>query len=137
MRYLGVDYGSRYIGLAMGDDESYLAMAFDTVLEKDLKRQLAVIEQIVLDEDIDQVIVGYPLSLDGGESDQTTETITFITELSGKLGIPVEKEDERLTSQFAQKLIEDAEGSSNQDEHAHAAASVLQTYLDRMRNEGS
>lgn len=135
MRYLGVDYGSSYIGLAIGDDESNLAMAFDTVREKDLDRQLAVIEQIVLDEDINEVVVGFPLNLEGEESHQAAETVSFITELSGKLGIPVEREDERLSSRFAQVLIEEAEGSGNQDEHALAAASILQTYLDRMKNE--
>jgi len=134
MRYLGIDYGSRYIGLAMGDDDSHMAMAFDTILEKDRKRQLAVIEQIVLDEGIGHVVVGYPLSLDGGESEQSAETLTFITELSGVLGIPVDREDERLTSQFAQTLIKEAEGASAQDEHAHAAASILQTYLDKKKS---
>ena len=135
MRYLGVDYGASYIGIAVGDDETNLAMAFDTIQESDMKRQLAVIEQIVLDEDIDQVVVGYPISLDGGESEQSAETLSFITELSGKLAIPVEREDERMSSQFAQALMKEADGAGNQDEHALAAASILQTYLDRMRTE--
>lgn len=131
MKYLGVDYGTSYIGLAIADDESKLALPFDTVREKKLEAQLSVIEQIVLDEDIDQVVVGYPLTLEGGESEQAALTISFITELSGKLSIPVEKEDERLSSQFAQALIQDAEGSGAHDEHALAAASILQTFIDR------
>lgn len=134
MRYLGIDYGSTYIGLAMGDDESYLSLPFDTIVEKNFEKQLSAIEQIVIDEGVDHIILGYPLTLGGGESDQTAETLSFLTELSGKLSIPVEKEDERLTSQFAQALQRDYAGGSH-DEHALAAASILQTYLDRMKNE--
>ena len=131
MKYLGVDYGSSYIGLAMADSDSKMALPFDTVRENDLNKQLAVIEQIVLDEDIDFIVVGYPLTLDGGESEQSAETISFITALGGKLSIPVEKEDERLTSKFAQTLIREADGAGGHDDHALAASSILQTYIDR------
>lgn len=132
MRYLGIDYGTSYIGIAIGDTDSNLALPFDTIRETKLEAQLAVIEQIVFDEDIQGVVVGYPLTLEGGESEQAALTISFITELSGKLSVPVEKEDERLTSQFAQALIKEAEGEGGHDEHALAAASILQTYLDRI-----
>jgi putative Holliday junction resolvase len=131
MKYLGIDYGKAYIGLAVGDDESNLALPFDTIRETNVDRQLSVIEQIVLDEGIDMVIIGYPLTLEGGESEQTAETMSFLTELSGKISIPVDKEDERLTSQFAQALEKEAEGEGLHDEHALAAVGILQTYLDR------
>lgn len=133
MKFLGVDYGTAYIGLSMGDDESSMALPFDTIRETDIERQMAAIEEIVFDEDIDCVIVGYPLTLKGGESEQAAQTISFLTELSGRLSIPVEKEDERLSSQFAQALLREADGYGNQDEHALAATSILQTYLDRRK----
>ena len=135
MRYLGIDYGSTYIGLSVGDDESFLALPFDTIIEKNFEKQLSSIEQFVIDENIDHVVIGYPLTLEGGESDQSAETLSFLTELSGKLSVPVDKEDERLSSKFARALQRDYSGGSH-DEHALAAASILQTYLDRIKNEG-
>lgn len=133
MRYLGIDYGSSYIGLAMGDDESFLALPFDTVEEKDLERQLKTVVQLVLDEGVDVVIVGYPLTLDGGQSEQTSRSLDFIEELAGRVSIEVLKEDERLTSSFAQSLKKDYEGGKH-DEHALAAAAILQTHLDRKKH---
>jgi putative holliday junction resolvase len=131
MRYLGIDYGSANIGLAMADSDSKMAMPFDTIRENEMKKVIAIIEQIIIDEDIDHIVVGYPLTLEGSESAQSAETISFITELSGTLSIPVDKEDERLTSKFAQTLIREAEGSGGHDDHALAASSILQTFIDR------
>lgn len=130
MRYLGIDYGTTYIGLSLGDDESNLATPFDTIRETDFERQLSQIEQLVLDESIDAIVVGYPLTLEGGESEQSAMTMDFITELSGKLSVPVHREDERLSSKYAQKLKQDYDGGSH-DEHALAATTILQTFLDR------
>ena len=58
MKYLAIDYGSTYLGFAMGDDDSKLAVPFDTHKEKDLDRQLALVQQIVLEEDVD-VVAGF------------------------------------------------------------------------------
>lgn len=134
MKYLGIDHGLSAIGLAMGDSDSNLALPYDTIKESSLDKQLAVIEQIILDEDVDAIIVGYPLTLEGAESQQSAETMSFITELSGKVSIPVEREDERLTSKFAQTLMNEAGGAGHHDDHALAATSILQTFLDRNRN---
>ncbi len=134
MRYLGIDYGSSYIGLAVGDNESFFAVPMDTIREKDLERQLASVVQVVMDEEINHIVVGYPLTLEGGQSEQTSRILDFIEELSGRVSVPVEKEDERLTSAFAQSLKQDYNGGAH-DEHALAAAAILQTYLDRKRNQ--
>ena len=132
MKYLGVDHGTKYIGLAMGDDETKLALPYDTITESDIKRQISAIEQIVLDEGVDKVVVGYPLTLEGTEDEQAGVTLSFITELSGTLSIPIEREDERLTSKFAQTLQHEA-GGDIYDEHALAATLILQSYIDRQR----
>jgi putative Holliday junction resolvase len=132
MRYLGIDYGLTSIGLAMGDEDTNLALPFDTVRETNLERQLASIVQLVKDEDIDAVVVGYPLTMAGGESAQAEQTLSFLSELAARTSIPVHREDERLTSAFARRLMQDHEGLSH-DEHAVAAATILQTYLDRKK----
>lgn len=131
MRYLGIDYGLTHVGLALGDDESYLATIYDFFDETDLDKQVANIEEIVIQESIDEVVVGYPLTLQGGKSKQTAMTIDFIDKLSGTISIPVNREDERLTSQQSKKLL--LETGTNTNEHALAAATLLQTFLDRKR----
>lgn len=130
MKYLGVDYGTSFIGLAMGDDESRLALPYDTIEERDQKQQVALIEQIVGDESVEEIVVGLPISLEGEEEEQAAATDLFISELSNRLGIPVHREDERFSSQLAQRQMQEETGGKF-DEHALAAAAILQTFLDR------
>lgn len=132
MRYLGIDYGSSYLGLAVGDSDSFLSLPYDTIAEKDLEQQLLQIESIIADEQIDSVVVGFPLTLEGTESPQTEKTLSFINELSGKIGIPVEREDERLTSKLGATLQQEFPGGKY-DDHALAATSILQVFLDRLK----
>lgn len=130
MKYLGIDYGLAYLGLAIGDDESRLAVPMDTIHETDFKSQLATIEQIVSDEEIDAVVVGYPLTTDGEEGEQAQHTVTFMNELSKRIDAEVHRQDERFSSEFAQRQkMEDPDGKY--DEHALAAAFILQGFLDR------
>jgi len=131
MRYLGIDYGLANIGLAVADDETLLSVPFDTIRETDFERSLKQIVQLVQDEEIDAVVVGYPLTLAGGESEQAAKTIDFLDELGPRLSVPVHKEDERLTSSFARTLLRDDSGGKY-DEHALAAAAILQSFLDRL-----
>ena len=131
MKYLGIDFGSSYIGLAMGDSDARLALPYDTIAEKDKKQQVALIEQVIADEEIDEIVVGLPLSLEGEEEDQAEATERFIGDLSNEIDLPVHREDERFTSQLAQRLqAEDSGGKF--DEHALAAAAILQTFLDKI-----
>lgn len=130
MKYLGIDYGLAYLGLAIGDDESRVAVPLDTIRETDLARQVATIEQIVADEEIESVVVGNPLTLDGEEQEQAERTLTFVNDLSRRIGIDVHREDERFSSDFAQRQkLEAPDGKY--DEHALAAAFILQAFLDR------
>lgn len=130
MKYLGIDHGEANIGLAVADDETNLAVPYDTLLETDLERQLDAVSQIVLDEDIGTVIVGFPLTMEGKAGHQADITLNFITELEGRLAVPVKREDERLSSKLASQVAKELQGQTG-DEHALAAASILQTYLDR------
>lgn len=130
MKYLGIDYGAAYLGLAVGDDESRLAVPMDTIHETDFKSQVATIEQIIADEEVEAVVVGYPLTTDGEEGKQAEATLVFISELSKRVDAEVHRQDERFSSEFAQRQkMEDPDGKY--DEHALAAAFILQGFLDR------
>ncbi len=116
MNYLGIDYGKSKIGLAIARDGVKVAIPFCIVSDvKDIKR-------VVDEEFIDEIVVGYPLSLTGEKGPQAREVDVFIQRL-GKFGIPVSRQDERFSTRAAQ--------SKGQDDSS-AAALILQTYLDRI-----
>lgn len=134
MKILAVDYGQKWIGLALSDDDRKLAFAYKT-LENDSKT-FAVLNEIVKKEEICKIIIGLPLNKKMKPTRQTAETENWAGELIEKVATPtlsgrspdwnvgVDFENEILTSKAADKL-----GAKNQ--HAAAAAIFLQSYLDR------
>lgn len=118
MNYLGIDYGQAKIGLAKAASEVPIAIPFSVLKNK--ATFLEDLENIVAVEDINQIIVGYPLSLAGEVGKQAKEIDSFIEKLRF-LSIPIAKQDERFSSKSAV-----AKG----DDDASAATLILQTYLD-------
>ncbi len=130
MRILGIDHGLAHLGLASGDTESKLALPLDTIHEKELEQQVATVADIVLEEDVEAIVVGFPLSMEGDALEQAEKTQEFIDALAEVVKIPIHQEDERFSSEFAKRQKqEDPDGKF--DEHALAAAAILQTYLER------
>lgn len=129
MKVFCLDYGERYIGLAISDDEGRLALRYGVIDQKE-KNGLDEIARVVVDEEIEQVLVGIPLGLAGQETNQTRVARAFMETLRSKLAvnIPVEGVDETLTSVEAAQTIA-AEGGKAIDEHAEAARLMLEGYL--------
>lgn len=118
MNYLGIDYGEKKIGLSKASSELPIAVPFKIVAsDRDV---IAQIKDIVASESVDEIVVGYPLSLSGEAGAQTKVVDEFITQLS-LLGKPVHKQDERFSTRAAV--------SAGQDDGS-AAALILQMYLD-------
>ncbi|MFH1171314.1 MAG: Holliday junction resolvase RuvX [bacterium] len=126
MTVLGIDYGSVRVGLAISDERGRLAVPSETLTPKSESELLFTIQQIVREKGVGKIVVGLPLALSGRETEQTRQTLQFIQGLQTRLSIPVETEDERLTSVEAARGGVDA---STKD--ARAAALLLQNYLDR------
>ncbi len=125
-KILGVDYGTKNIGLAISDREQRQAFAYQTL--KMNEGLFEEIKQICQKELIDKIIVGLPLSLKGGYTQKTEEVMFFVQALEANVSaVIVEVEDERLSSVEADKL-----GSPNgRDEEA--ARIILQQYLDKAK----
>ncbi|MGB0757776.1 MAG: Holliday junction resolvase RuvX [Patescibacteria group bacterium] len=117
---LGIDYGQRKIGLAIGVGS--VASPY-TILEN-TDSLLPEIETIVKDENIGRIVVGLPVSFQKQDTESTKQAEDFIQELATTVSVPVESVDETLTSKQAQRL-----GAGSKDD-ATAAALLLQTYLD-------
>lgn len=126
MAVLGIDYGSKRIGLALSDSETKLARPFMTIANDDsLLHQLGL---ICSKESIDTIVVGLPRGLDGQDTAQTQITQRFVDTLKAHQLIPVKTIDEAVTSELAkEKLGKDAKV---EDIDMHAAAIILQDYLD-------
>lgn len=130
MKYLGIDHGEKRIGLAIGDDETYIATPFETVEAGSLKETVATITLLIKEENIEKIVLGLPITLSGEESGQAEIVRKFGAVLEKESGLKVEYEDERRSSKAAEGLTK---GLNMENKDAVAAMVILQSYLDRLR----
>jgi putative Holliday junction resolvase len=127
VRVLALDYGSARCGCAISDPTGTIVTPLQPVARPASKRGLTALRELALERDAELVLVGLPLSLSGGDSEQTRETRTFAERLSRRIGegIPVELYDERFTTRIAQRM----EGRFSASEDSRAAALLLESWL--------
>ena len=124
MRVLALDYGSARCGCALCDPTETVVTPLDPVARAGTHAGLARITALVREREAERVVVGLPLSLDGGDSAQTVEARDFAARLAEAIApVPVEMHDERLTTRLAQR----APGRAS--EHSRAAAHLLEGWL--------
>lgn len=130
MKFIGIDYGARKIGIALADDQTKLALPFKVIEETDRQKQIKEIAAIAEQERADKIVIGLPLSKKGEQTAQTRAVKDFVRQLTAGLPgqTPIDWEDERLTTKLGGKLIKEV-GKGPED--AVAAALILQSYLDR------
>jgi putative holliday junction resolvase len=131
MKILGIDYGTKRIGLAISDETHTLARELDIL---DPKKFWLTIKDLVHNEGIERVIIGLPLNMSGGETDTTRNVQEFSDRLEKLLtqeeqSVPVEFMDERLSSVMAEHM---PGGKKSVD--SLAAQIILQNYLDKAKN---
>ncbi|MBI2459329.1 MAG: Holliday junction resolvase RuvX [Parcubacteria group bacterium] len=123
MKYLGIDWGEKRIGLALADSETKLATPFKTA------GSVEEVARIVASERIDLVVLGKPISITNYQLPITNEKYNkFIVDLKSKIKARLEMVDERLSSQAADALVGHKKIKSSRDEIA--AMIILQSYLD-------
>ena len=127
MRALALDYGSARTGVAVSDVTGTLARPLCVVERAGSDAGLARVAELVAEHAAEIVVVGLPLTLRGQRGAQARETEVFVTALRGRLGVPVETEDERFTTTLAQQ------SGGRAPEDALAAAHLLQGWLERDR----
>ncbi len=132
MRVLALDYGSARCGVAVSDPSGVLATPLEPVLKPRGRRGMGEILARVREVQAERVIVGLPLSLSGGDTDQTREARAFAAVLERRLdGVQVELYDERFTTRLAQRDGESGGRSPRASEDSRAAAHLLSSWLDR------
>ncbi len=124
MTYLGIDYGLRYVGLALGDDETHMAMPYKTI-DQTHEHLFDTLQKVIKDEGVDVCVVGMPFH-QGESREQEDHTRAFIEGLRA-LSLPIHEWNEQFTSQESQRRIREG---STADEHSIAAMLILQSYFD-------
>jgi putative Holliday junction resolvase len=131
MRVLALDHGEARCGCALSDPSGTLASPLEPVARPDSRAGLARLVALVREREVAEVVVGLPLRLDGGESEQTASARRFAARLAERLaplGVPVALLDERLTTRQARA----SGGASSED--SRAAAHLLESWLARAGN---
>ena len=129
-RVLALDYGSARCGAALSDPTGTLATPIEPVERPGSDAGLARIAELVREREVETIVVGLPLTLAGGESEQTAEARAFAERLAEIVApVPVRLHDERLTTAQARR----AGGSASED--SRAAAHLLEAWLDAADSE--
>ncbi|MBI1826824.1 MAG: Holliday junction resolvase RuvX [Planctomycetes bacterium] len=135
MRYLGIDYGQKRIGLAVGDSQSRIATPIGTIHETKADRQLAESINRIEEYAVNALVIGLPLNMDGSEGPQAKETRMFADQLAKASGKPVHFHDERLSSFSAQELVGKISRTRKKKRRpidSIAAQVILQEFLDNL-----
>jgi putative Holliday junction resolvase len=133
MRFLGIDYGTRRIGLAYGD-ELGIATPLPALTDADPAKRRAGLAAVVKARRVTDLVLGYPYNMDGSTGFKAKEVDAFAEKLRADLGLPVHLIDERLTSHLAEAgmtQLELREIRSTGIVDSRAAALILQDFLDQ------
>jgi putative Holliday junction resolvase len=133
MRLMGLDIGDKRIGVALSDADKTLARSLRVVRRRSQEADMALIASLVEEHEVEKIIIGHPLHLDGRAGEQATRTESYAAELHTALGIPIVLWDESYSTQRAREaMIEAGRGRKERKARldAVAAAVILQDYMD-------
>ena len=156
MRLMGLDYGSKTVGVAVSDPLGLTAQGVETVWrkqenklrqtmaqdyiagqkrEKNLPQTMARIEELISEYQVERIVLGYPKNMNNTVGERAVKSLEFKEKLEKRTGLPVVMWDERLTTAEAERtLMETGVRRENRKQFLDqmAAVLILQGYLDRM-----
>ena len=133
MRILGLDYGSKRIGVAVCDELGMTAQGLATIARKNRRQDLEEIARFIRTYNVEKIVIGYPLRLDGTEGIQCEKITKFASLLESAFSLPVIKWDETLSTKEAEEIL--IRANMRRDKRKNivdrvAASLILQGYLD-------
>lgn len=135
MRYLGLDLGSRTLGVAVSDKTGLIATSLRTIRHnEEYDRLLVEIQGLVNELGIDAIVLGFPKNMNNSIGPKGELSLDFKSKLEEKLAIPIYLEDERLTTVTANNVLLSGNVSRKNRKKvvdSVAATIILQSYLDR------
>ena len=141
MRIMGLDFGSRTVGVAISDSLLLTAQGVEIIRRKEenkLRQTLARIEELIVANEVEEIVLGLPKNMNDTEGVRVELTKEFKEKLERRTGLPVIFWDERLTTVAADKaMMEAGIRRENRKDYVDmiAATLILQGYLDRRNNE--
>ena len=139
MRILGLDYGSKTVGVAVSDELLFTAQGLEIVRRQSpnkLRQSLAKIEEIIKEYNVERIVLGYPKNMNNTEGERCEKTLEFKEMLERRTSLPVTLWDERLTTVSADRAM--IEGNIRREDRKQyvdklAAVFILQGYLDSLK----
>ncbi len=135
MRILGIDYGTKKIGLAISDDTNTIAMPLEVIDYDD--NTIDKIKRIAEENMVKKIVIGLPITLSGNKGKRALQTEEFVEKLKEELeGVEIVEWDERLSTRFSERILNKAnvKGRKNKKKVIDkiAATFILQGYLDSL-----
>lgn len=138
MRVMGLDYGSKTVGVAICDPLGITAQGIETIVRKEenkLRQTLARIEALVNEYGVEKIVLGFPKNMNNTIGERAERTLEFKEKLEKRVGVPVVMWDERLSTASAERtLIENNVRREERKKYVDkiAAVFILQGYLDSL-----
>ncbi|MDE7311041.1 MAG: Holliday junction resolvase RuvX [Eubacterium sp.] len=140
MRIMGLDFGSKTVGVAVSDPLLVTAQGVETVFRKSpdkLRQTLARIQELAAEYEVDKIVLGYPKHMNNTEGERCEKTKEFAAMLEQRTGLAVALWDERLTTAAAGRVMMQS-GVRREERKAYvdkvAACLILQGYLDSLHS---
>ena len=136
MRILGIDLGEKRIGISISDELGITAQGLPTIISKNDEKNIQEIKNIINEYNVKKIVLGLPKNMNGTLGLQAKKAISFAERIKKCCMLPVELEDERLTTTKAEKLL--IEGNRSRKKRKKvidkmSAVIILQTFLDRIK----
>lgn len=139
MRIMGLDFGSKTIGVAISDPLGLTAQGMETIVRKSqnkLRQSLARIEALIEEYEIEEIVLGFPKNMNDTQGERCERTLEFKEMLERRSGLTVHLWDERLTTVEAERVLKEGDvRREHRKEHVDrlAAVLILQGYLDSLK----
>lgn len=142
MRIMGLDFGSKTVGVAITDPLGYTAQGLEIIRRESpnkLRKTLARIERLIEEYDVEKIILGLPVMLDGSAGERVEKTKEFATMLGRRSGKEIIFQDERLTTVEAYEIMDEV-GIKKEDRYKYvdqiAATIILEDWMKSQENSG-
>jgi putative Holliday junction resolvase len=139
-RLLGLDVGTKTVGLALSDVTRSIATPYDTVRRTKFTEDAKAILEVIEKNQVGALVIGLPLNLDGSEGRRAQSTRAFARNLAARIAVPIVFWDERLSTAAVERHLIEADASRKRRAEVidrMAAAYILQGALDRLKNLGA
>ncbi|MCO5052361.1 MAG: Holliday junction resolvase RuvX [Verrucomicrobiae bacterium] len=135
MRILGLDHGTRRIGVALSDEMRLIAQPLEYIPSEPFAEFVERLGKILREQNVELVVIGLPRNMDGSYGPAAEKVREFVQALAAKINVPIKLWDERLTTVQAQRVL--IQGGTRRQQRKQkvdqiAAAILLQSYLDSL-----